>query len=336
MENERSMVVAKDWRTYQLFGVTMLSSFPFASHVGQTAGDPELLFECNPQAPIPAEWELDPHPLYASPRQTKNGESAAYLYQLENCAILRLTRFADFYLWSNRIVCHLLEPALGSWVEIRFLGTVLSLWLESRGLPVIHASAVVQDGQAIGFLASNRGGKSSLAATMVKSGHSLLTDDLLPIEMLQGTPHGYPSYPQMRLWPEDALHVLGYKDCETLEHVHPECSKRRIPIGLDGFGTFCDTCRPIACIYLPRRYKPTGADPPVEIVPVHPQKAMMELLRLSFSARIVEALGLQPQRLDVFASLVQQIPLRLISYPSGVGYLDKVREAILMDLDHLQ
>ena len=248
---------------------------------------------------------------------------------------------------------HLLNPAAIHLIEIIFLGEVLSFWLERQGIPALHASAVLIGGRAVAFLSSNQGGKSGLAATLMQSGHPLLTDDILPVEEHNGVFLGRPGYPTMRMWPDEAAYFLGAY--EHLPLVHPELSKRRVPVGGDGFGSFCDTSQPLACIYLPERRdasgasttseisavghpgrhpsQPDGAVPntDVEILPVSPRDAVIELIRHSFSAHQVEAAGLAPQRLNFFARLAQKVPMRRLIYPASFEHLPRVREAILGD-----
>jgi hypothetical protein len=185
----------------------------------------------------------------------------------------------------------------------------------------------------VAFLSSNRGGKSTLAAALTKRGYPLLTDDVVSIEYSLGTFLGRPSYPAMRMWPEEAQHFLGhYAD---LELVHPMLSKRHISVGSGGFGTFYNTPRPLACIYLPERNGPADRRGDSQITPIPPRDAVLELVRHSFTPRAVEALGLQPTRLATFTRLVQGIPVRGLAYPSGFENLPSVLDAILQDLASL-
>jgi hypothetical protein len=116
------------------------------------------------------------------------------------------------------------------------LATVLSFYLQRQGLLVLHASTVVIDDRAVAFLSHKFSGKSTIAAALVKSGHPLLTDDILTIEERDGILIGRPGYPQMRLWPEEANNFVGhYKD---LERVLPDLSKRCVPVGLGALVPF--------------------------------------------------------------------------------------------------
>ncbi|MBC7260861.1 MAG: hypothetical protein H5T63_02510 [Chloroflexi bacterium] len=254
----------------------------------------------------------------------------AHFYRLADCDVVRFPRISDYYLWPERVVCHLRNPEYAYLVEIQFLGPVISLWLERQGIPTLHASAVVVNGRAAAFLSTNSAGKSTLAAAMVQAGYPLLTDDILPVEHVNTTLQGRPGYPQMRLWPDEAQYFLGHY--EDLEFVHPAYAKRRVPIGPGGFGTFCDEAKPLACIYLPERRDAQKCGNQVEISPLSRRDALIELVRHSFVASVVEQLGLQAQRLDFFARMVQQVPMRRLVYPSGSEYLPQVQEAILTDL----
>lgn len=141
---------------------------------------------------------------------------------------------------------------------------------------------------------------------------------------------GRPGYPQMRMWPEQAQHFVGrYED---LDIVHPAFSKRRVPVDESGFGIFCGTARPLACLYLPERRDPKEWGERIEIEPVSRREAVLTLIGNSFVPAVVEALGLHPHRLSFFSQMVVRVPPRRVVYPSGFEHLPRVRQAILDDL----
>jgi hypothetical protein len=328
------------WTSYRIFGLTLWTDFPFVSRLAPgpasdanhtpSSATADLSFTCQKDAPLAIDREKE-----------------------AGCDVFPYSGVADFYCFRDRIVCHLLSPAAIHLIEIIFLGEVLSFWLERHGIPALHASAVLTGRGAVAFLSSNHGGKSALAATLMQSGHPLVSDDILPVEEQDGIFACRPGYPTMRMWPDEAAHFLGA--FEHLPLVHPELSKRRVPVGVDGFGSFCDTSQPLAGIYLPERRAGSGATttseippgghpgrhPPhlealaayadIEILPVSPRDAVIELIRHSFSAHHAEAAGLAPQRLDFFARLAQKIAMRRLIYPAGFEHLPRVREAILGD-----
>lgn len=315
-------------RSHRLFGITLASDFPFATHLGVGSGPADLAFNVCPAPPAPAGWEHSP-PIYSSPWRTENGESASRLYRAPDFEILQEPGLLDFYLWPGRIACHLLDPRYHFLIELRLLGPVLTHWLESRGIPALHASAAAVNGRTAAFLSTQGGGKTGLAAALMRAGSELLTDDLLPIEEKNGRFVGHAGYPQMRMWPDEAVHFLG--GCEGLPLVHPEVSKRRVPVGPDGFGAFCDDPLPLSCLYLPERQ--LDGDAGIEIREVSPRDALIELVRHSFSPYLVEAAGLQPARFDLFARLVREVPVRRLSYPTGFDRLPAVADAVLRDME---
>jgi len=321
------------WRLYRVFGLTLASDFHFASGLMPAEGAPNVTFTCVQSAPVPADWGRV-GPSYVSPYRTEAGESVASLYRAKEFDVLRFARVADYYLWPHSIVCHLLNPAYGYLVEIRLLGPVLSFWLERRGVCALHASSVVVGGYTAAFLSGNSGGKTALAAALLRAGGLLLTDDILMVECRRGAIVGRPGYPQMRMWPDEARHFLGRS--RNLERVHPHYSKRRIPIGADGLGSFCPVARKLDGIYVLERRAAVESGREIRIAPVRPQAAVMELLRHSFSPGLVEAAGLQPRRLSFLARMVRDVPVRKVVFPSGFQRLPRVCEAVSKDLHELR
>jgi len=314
--------LADGFRTYRVFGFNLTSDFPFRHRLGEGQGEADLSFTLSPGPAVPGSWKGEP-PIYRSLRHLENGESASQLYRLGSWEVFCFPRLADFYLQAGRIVGHPLAEASPDLLEIRFLGPVLSYWLERRGIPALHASAVEVDGRAVTFLSRHGGGKTGLAAALMRAGHSLLTDDILPVEEIAGTFHARPGYPQMRMWPDEAAHFIERP--EELPIVLPGLAKKRVPVGTGGFGTFRDVSLPLAGLYIAER----RAEGPVEILDVSPRDALIELVRHSFSPHLVEAAGLQPSRFDLFARLARTVPVRRLVYPSGFERLPEVVEIVL-------
>ena len=260
--------------------------------------------------------------LYKSPWFNEAGESAAHLDRFTGAEVIRFPPTTDFYLEPGRITGHLHEIGRLDLMELRLLGPVLSYWLERTGIPTLHASAVRLGSGAVAFLGGHGGGKSSLAAAMMLTGSLLLTDDILPVEESGGTFLARPGYPQMRMEPDLAFRFLGR--IEHLAAVCPGESKLRVPVGPGGFGTFQDTPLPLTALYLVERHPG-----PLEILPLPRREAVVELVRHSFSPYLVEAVGLQPRRLDLFARLVRQVPVRRLLCPAGLEHLPRVAETVL-------
>ena len=321
------------WPVYQLFGLRMASDFPFATPLIQEDGEVDLVFTCVNQSPLGESWTQEA-PVYHRRLGEEENEAEIALYHFDELDVLRLTAAADFYLWPDRIYCQAHKPNAAYLIEIGILGIVFALWLEERGSPALHASACVVEEKAVAFLSSNQGGKSTLTAAMMQAGMPLLTDDLLPVERTEGAFFGRPGYPAMRMWPEQVKHFVG--NDKGFETVHPLFDKRRVPVGIDGFGTFHATPQALGCIYVPERRDPQRFSMEITFKTIPPGEAVIELVRHSFVASIVQALNDHSTRLSFFSSLLQQAPLRRVIYPEGFEHLPLVREAILEDLAHLQ
>jgi hypothetical protein len=313
---------------YRLFGVTMASDYLFATPLPQVSGVPDVTFTERQTNPYPFKGEKKP--VYASESKTDDGKSMFFIYKMDTGHFVHFTKTIDFYLSSETILAHVLDPAYRYMVEILLLGEIFSLWLELQGIPMIHASAAVVDNDAIAFLSSSTGGKSSLAAAFAQQGHQILTDDVLPVKNQDSLFLARPGYPTMRMWPDLAGHFFG--EYENFELVHPDYLKRRIPVGPEGFGTFCSEEKPLKVIYMPQRLSPDGE---ITIEPLSKKNAFFALIQNSFTAGLVEALGLQPQRMNFFSRMVMEVPMRRLNYPEGFHRLSDVVDAVLEDSESL-
>jgi hypothetical protein len=118
---------------------------------------------------------------------------------------------------------------------------------------------------------------------------------------------------------------------DDLKLVHPQTTKRWVPIGNGQWGMFCDLPQPLACLYILQRRDELDKDDRIEINPISSRDALIKLIRYSFAALTIEVIGLQRWRLNVLAQLATHIPMCRIIYPSGLDQLARVREAIIKD-----
>lgn len=291
---------------------------------------PTLRFELVEDPPLAPGWDAE-GPVYTT---AAGADETAGLeaFDVGKVKVLRFLGVCDFFLFvgEGRIECHLRDEDYRFAIDIWLMGTVLGLWLELAGSPVLHASAValgaVPGGAAIGFLATSKGGKSSLAAMLMLRGNRLISDDNLALR--QG-PAGewlaLPSYPQMRMWPDQAAHFLGPEPAGRLERVQPSNPKLMVPVGTGGFGGFCADAVPLRALYLPERV-PHLVDVQVERLPL--AEALIELVRNTFLFEVVEAFGLTRARFQAFGDLLRTVPVLRLRYPDGLDLLGDVAAQI--------
>lgn len=313
---------------HRLYGLTMASAYPFRNKLTAGTGAPDLVFTRVFEAPEAFDPGAQP-PIHETAIDPDDGLPDLRIYKLragtpDEVLVLSYPQSADHYLYADRIITHLREPEHDYLVEIQLLGDVLSVWLERRGLIALHASAVVIDGAAVGFLASNKGGKSSLAASLMQAGCPLLTDDILAIEATSDGLIGHPSFPQMRMWPEVAAHFQAERG--DAEIVHPAFSKRRIAVGPQGLGSFHARPVPLECLFVPEMVDDDRQ--PIEMATLPTREVLAQLLSNSFAVDYVEALGWQRRRLGLLARIASTVPVLHLRYPRGMNRLPEVRQAI--------
>lgn len=309
---------------YRLYGTTTASALSFTSNVPTTSGPYTLWVE--EASPIPPSFWSDMRKV-DSPAPTDAVPGTIYRHPAGNCHAFRFPEVADYIFTSDTISYALHDPDLRYALEIWLLGPVLSLWHELQGRPALHTAAVTVEGEAVAFLAANEGGKSTLAAALMDANCPLLTDDVLVLDGSGENVVGRPSYPQMRLWPEQIRRFLGPE--VQVPQVTPNTEKCRVPVGPSGFGTFQDTARPVTHLFLPERHPHATS---VQLSSLPPQEALITLVRHSFLPNTVEALGLGPERFPVLTTLVEQAQVHRLLYPPGMEHLprvtDVVREAV--------
>jgi hypothetical protein len=274
-------------------------------------------------------------PAFTSQYLTPSGQPRAHIYQDGPCLLLCFADIADFLVCPSSVT---VTPAAGSGpaqVRLFLLGPALAFELELLGIPCLHASAVALEHGAVGFLAASTGGKSVLASSFVEAGATLLTDDILPLRRQGEGFVGGPGYPQMKIWPEAASELLG--NDLVLDRLLPGLEKRRLPVG-EQWGSFCTVPQPLLALYIPTRLESSdhqASEEMIEIAPISPRDALIELVRHIFCARVVEALGWQPRHLGFLAELVQCVPVRRLRYPSGFEHLPGVHAAVSRDIVRL-
>ena len=90
------------------------------------------------------------------------------------------------------------DPANEEWASI-LAAQALPLAATLRGLEVLHASGVVLAGRALLFAGPSGAGKSSLAAALARTGDSLLSDDVVALELNDRTLIAHPGSLALRL-----------------------------------------------------------------------------------------------------------------------------------------
>ncbi len=140
-----------------------------------------------------------------------DGEASTTFHRTPDGFLLRFLEGADFEIdLARRIVtCTPLPEVSEDYVRNIFSNQIMPLVWTYEGLPVLHASCVVIDGYAYGFLGPSGRGKSTLAAAFASQGHAFLTDDGMLIESDDKGFQVRPYLPSVRLMPDSKDALFG-------------------------------------------------------------------------------------------------------------------------------
>jgi hypothetical protein len=206
------------------------------------------------------------------------------------------------------------------------LTQVLSFALLRQGIEPLHASVVVIDGRAVGFLGDSGHGKSCLVTTFLKSGYPLLTDDMLVLHGSNGSFMAYPGLPRIKLFPKRAAALLGRPVNGT--KMNPTTSKMVIPLRSE------ESCRvpvPLSRLYVLNSPAAAMRNQKVTIRRLSRRESLVALIQHTFNFKMDV-----PERLKsnfLFnSSLALKTPVSVLTYPRKWTSLAAVRDAVLRDL----
>ncbi|AZO10064.1 MULTISPECIES: serine kinase [unclassified Mesorhizobium] len=200
------------------------------------------------------------------------------------------------------------------------LGPVLALLLHQRGLLILHASAIaVGDGGVI-FMGDKGAGKSTTAGAMIRTGHRLLSDDVVALDLSSpGRPMILPGFPQLKLAAE-AADAIRIGQAEVRPPVHPQIEKTQHRLR-EGFSS---APVPAARIYILQRGERA------EISQLPSAGALPAVIKFSYVTRFGRlALGgdLASTHLHHCAQLAGTIGIRRLGVPTG---LERLEEAVAL------
>lgn len=216
----------------------------------------------------------------------------------------------------------------GSGAAHYFFSYALPLWLESRGVSVLHASAVAFGNRAVAFVGQSGIGKSTLSAGLVRSGCPFVADDGLPLsEDEHGDWHCAQGPPWFRLWPSALERHLGLSARE-LPRVQDSLEKRLLSAA-DAADRAAEDLT-LAAVYLLEGRE--GAGDHVHITGCTARESLVCLIEHSLAGGPLDALGLSAARMTRLSRLATRTPVRRLRLPEGSDRWPLVRKAIVEDL----
>ncbi|MEX2370771.1 MAG: hypothetical protein WD578_07180, partial [Bacteroidales bacterium] len=166
-----------------------------------------------------------------NPAKLSGVKGSGVLYQAKKDDFLfRLDTVGSYRVESgSNITVERLNDATDEELRLFLLGSAFGAMIQQRDLLPFHGSTVVKDEKAYVIGGTSGAGKSSLAATLIKRGYSLLADDISVIRVEEQGPVVYPGIPHLKLW-EDVMLQLK-EDPGKFPRVRPQLLKYRKPAG---------------------------------------------------------------------------------------------------------
>ena len=204
------------------------------------------------------------------------------------------------------------------WIRQYILGPALGVLLHQRRIITLHGSAIADQNNAYAILGWKGQGKSTTAASLYHRGYSVLTDDIVAIDMCdEENPMVMPGFFQLKLWP-DAVKFLGLKESE-LKMIQPDSDKRAHLLSIKQ-----NSPLPLKGIYVLDKGEKH------EIVPISKKEAFSEIVKNSYAARFMGIQGISGWHFGKVVSLSKNTMVYRFKRKSG---LDKLPEALnLMEI----
>ncbi len=309
-------------RTWEVYGLSFSSPCGFISPLLSGNTSPEFTYDifCGVAAWTASQWESS-RLLARSPGSPEN---RVEVRQWQDEVWIKFEQTACFIIRPKEIVCFIEIDDLRAVAEIDFLDAVIPMYMEMAGTPVLHASAVEVDGNAVIFTSSTGGGKSILAGGLAKRGAGFITDDVAAFTRFSSTYHIFPGYPQLRLWPDAAECLFGNRHHECIDQ---DWQKHRSFV--NDWAEFRGASCPVGAVYILEKQE--TANDRVSIRPLKGHKKIITCLQNSpaFSALDIQA---KADRIDFFAGLMSRIPVKQLSFPKDFERFEDVLDEIERDV----
>ncbi len=200
-------------------------------------------------------------------------------------------------------------------IALIVIGPSLGIALHQRGHCAFHAAAASIGGRVAAFPGHKGVGKSTVVASLLERGHSMVCDDIVALAKGEAWPGVLPGFAQLKLMPESVA-SLGV-DAEALAPIHDGSRKRAMPLGKG----MAATPGPLAAVYLPT----PGED--ISIEPLAAGHAMFELIAHWYGSRygskVVRELG-QKRQFEECMKIAREIPIFRLRRPRSLDRLDEV------------
>ena len=293
---------------YTAYGLHVRSPIvlPFAPLPGRPGGAPDVVIRFSPTpAALPA-------PVRTRQKPGRRWESASGTF------LMNVDGEARYLVTGGRDV--LIEPRGGSDSEIVELltGSVFAALLQQRGVMTFHASALETQAGAVLFAGPSGIGKSSLAASLVERGHTMLADDVTGVVLdAGGRPVALSASPVVRLW-ADAVHALDRRG-RTRGRVRESVEKHSVPVE-----RFRAAPLAVRAVCVLASHDRDG----IEVERLRASGAFRHMFENTYRRAFLSGLGQRPVHVRTLVAMAKRVPILRMVRPAHPFRLDALVDRI--------
>lgn len=211
-------------------------------------------------------------------------------------------------------------------IVVYLLGPILGFLLRLRGVTCLHASGIVVDGRALALVGASGVGKSTLVAAFAAEGHTVLTDDVMPLEFKKDVLHAVSGYPHIRLYPKSFENLKGIPN--ELPKLMSNWDKCYLDLTTTSYQFQCGTA-PLKIIYI-LDWSTDNASENVKISPVAPSAAVSLLAANTYRNELLNS-EMKSNEFLFLGRLASLIPMKKIQPVDDIATISDLLEAILSD-----
>ena len=313
--------------TYQMYGMRVASELLLhQDRVVDGGGPPDVVLTVGESRSVPT---TEPGGLRLAHAVDNDGTRYySFARRDDGSYVLRWYGICDFEVSADlsAVVLHLDPSADAGFASVLASGTLIAFLIMMGGAPLLHASAVEIEGQALAlaFVGFSGMGKSTMATIMCAAGAGLITDDTLRLDLEGGAVRCHLGATETRLRPSAAELTTAVATGTGHRRTSDNRDALRVPAA--------QTERlPLAAIVIPQPVKHTDE------VAVERLRGVDALLMLSRFPRIVgweEPTALQRQ-FEFVADIVERVPVYVGYLPWGPPFAHDLAQRLLAGIDVL-
>ena len=287
-----------------MHGVVLESEIDLALPTTERETGPVITIRCG-HVPLPTDWQFE---------SRTRGLTGKPIYQVQHEGPSFVVAFPDRYVMQVTqheilVDCHPSDAQVRPFV----MAKPLSLCLELNGLVVLHAASCLIGDQLIALMGPSLAGKTSLSLALREYGHHIHTDDVIVLDPTDESFTVASGPIWSKVWPDTAERFVP--DFYQSPLVTTATTKRMV-----ARSRVHDAAK-LAHLFALER---TVDVDDVEIVPLAPAKALVSLVTMTHLAEIEVMLPNRAARMALLATLVDQIEVHQLRYPTGFDHLPKV------------